>query len=50
MEKLKVGEYLIIGEPGDYRVMEQFGSYRMLKKRFKTVKQAQTRIEQMTRA
>lgn len=46
-EKIKVGNYLIIGTSGDYRVMEQFGNYRMLKKVFKTVEQAKKRIEVM---
>ena len=39
-EKIRVGNYLIIGEQGDWSVMEQFGGYRMLKKKFKTVEKA----------
>lgn len=50
MQKIKIGAYLIIGETGDYRVMEQFGAYRMLKKHFKTILQAEERIEQLVRA
>ncbi len=46
-EKIKVGNYLIIGVKGDYSVMEQFGSYRMLKKKFKTIEKATKRIEDM---
>jgi len=46
-EKIRVGDYLIIGVVGDYSVMEQFGDYRMLKKRFKTIKRATQAIEGM---
>lgn len=44
-ERHEVGNYLIVGTPGAYRVMENFGSYRMLKKVFKTVNAATKRIE-----
>lgn len=44
-EKYYFGKYLVIGVSGDYQVMEQFGGYRMLKKKFKTVEQAKKRIE-----
>lgn len=44
-EKHYFGNYLVIGVAGDYNIMEQFGSYRMLKKKFKTVEQAKKRIE-----
>lgn len=47
-EKHYFGKYLVIGISGDYQVMEQFGNYRMLKKKFKTVEQAKKRIEQMS--
>lgn len=49
IEKIRVGKYLIIGNHKDYRVMEQFGDYRMLKKVFKTVEQAKARIATMQR-
>lgn len=49
-EKHYVGDYLIIGIPGDYKVMEQFGSYRMLKKIFKTVEQATARATMLMEA
>ena len=47
MEKIKVGEYLVIGDVGDYQVMEQFGDYRMLKKKFKTTKLAIKKAESL---
>lgn len=47
--KVKVGDYLIIGESGDFSVMEQFGNYRMLKKKFKTIESAKKRIELMSK-
>ncbi len=46
-EKHRIGNYLVIGNPGNYKVMQQFGSYRMLKKTFKTLAAATTRAEQM---
>lgn len=46
-EKHYFGKYLVIGVTGDYQIMEQFGAYRMLKKKFKTVEQAKKRIEVM---
>ncbi len=49
-EKIRVGDYLVIGSDRDWRVMEQFGSYRMLAKRFHTQKAAVTRAEQMNTA
>lgn len=48
-EKIKVGNYLVIGEAGDYSVMEQFGNYRMLKKKFKTTKKAIETAEAMNK-
>lgn len=39
--------YKIVGEPGDYQIMEQFGNYRMMKKKFKTIEKATERIKQM---
>lgn len=44
-EKYYFGKYLVIGVVGEYQVMEQFGDYRMLKKKFKTVEQAKKRIK-----
>ena len=46
-EKHYIANYLIIGTPGDYRVMEQFDGYRMLKKVFRTVEEATLRINKM---
>lgn len=46
-ERHEVGNYLVVGVPGNYRVMENFGSYRMLKKVFKTLKSASARAEAM---
>ena len=46
-EKYYTGNYLVIGVKGDYQVMEQFGSYRMLKKKFKTVEKAKKCAESM---
>lgn len=36
VEKERVGDYLVIGRPGSWNVMEQFGSYRMLRKACKS--------------
>lgn len=46
-EKIHVGQYLVIGNGNEWRLMEQFGQYRMLKKVFKTSKAAVARAEQM---
>ncbi len=40
-------EYKIVGEHGDYQILECFGSYRLSKKRFKTIEKATERIIQM---
>jgi hypothetical protein len=49
LEKIPVGRYLVIGSGRDWRVMEQFGAFRMLKKVFvtqaATVKRAQVLAE-----
>jgi hypothetical protein len=46
--KIPVGtRYLVIGEGNEWKVMEQFGSYRMLKKTFKTQAAAVRRAEAM---
>lgn len=49
-EKVYIGRYLVIGSGRDWRVMEQFDSYRMLKKVFLTqaaaTKRAQTMADQ----
>lgn len=49
-ERIDVGRYRVIGEPGLYRVMEGFGSYRMLKKKFRTRDAAVKRAEEMDAA
>lgn len=46
-EKVHVGRYLVIGSGRDWRVMEQFGNFRMLKKKFITVAAAKKRAEAM---
>jgi hypothetical protein len=46
-EHVRVGDYLVIGGLDGWRVMEQFGSYRVLKKVFKTVAAATKRAEAM---
>lgn len=38
-------KYRIVGEPGNYQIVEQFGSYRISKKRFKTPQKALERIK-----
>jgi hypothetical protein len=45
--RVPVGRYLVIGNEGEWKVMEQFGSYRMLKKTFKTQAAAVARAEAM---
>lgn len=47
-ERHIVGDYLVVGTPGAYRVLENFGSYRALKKVFKRLPAAIKRAEQMT--
>lgn len=47
-ERYPVGRYLVIGAPGEYRVMEQFGSFRMLAKKFKTAQAATKRAQQLS--
>lgn len=37
-------EYKIIGEPGDFQIIEQFGAYRISKKHFKTIEDAAAKI------
>lgn len=49
-ERYEVGQYLVVGEPKQYRVMENFGSYRMLKKVFKTLDSARKRAVQLNEA
>lgn len=46
-ERYEVGQYLVIGRPGEYQILENFGSYRISKKRFKTVAAATKRILEM---
>ena len=46
-EKIQVGDYLVIGQGREWRVMEQFGAYRMLKKKFTTSAAAVKRAEVM---
>lgn len=46
-ERHEVGRYLVVGRPGEYQVMENFGTYRISKKRFKTLSAATKRAEQM---
>ena len=41
-------QYKIVEDDNDWRVVENFGSYRILKKKFKTIQQAKKRIDQMT--
>jgi hypothetical protein len=48
--KVPVGRYLVIGNDGEWKVMEQFGSYRMLKKTFKTQRAAEARALAMDEA
>ena len=38
-------KYKIVGEPGDYQIMEQFGAYRLSKKRYKTIEKATEAIK-----
>jgi hypothetical protein len=45
--KVTVGRYRVIGEGNAWKVMELFGSYRMLKKTFKTQAAAVARAEAM---
>jgi hypothetical protein len=45
--KAVIGRYAVIGQPGDWHVMEQFGAYRMLAKTFKTQAAAEKRAEMM---
>lgn len=42
--------YKIVGEAGDYQVMEQFGAYRISRKRFKTTEAAIKYINKMQQA
>ena len=44
-----VGGYIVMGTAGEFRVMENGGSYRMLKKVFKTFEQAAKRAEAMSK-
>jgi hypothetical protein len=46
-ERHEVGTYLVVGRPGEYQVMENFGAYRISKKRFKTLTSAVKRAEAM---
>lgn len=46
-ERHIVGDYLVTGTPGNYRVLENFGSYRALKRVFKKLPPALARAEQM---
>ena len=43
-------QYKIVGEPGDYQIMEQFGAYRLSKKRFKTHEAAIKHIYKLEKA
>ena len=45
--KHRVGNYLVTGNDNDWRVMEQFGNYRMLKKVFKTADKAIARATEL---
>lgn len=47
MTRIEVGQYLVVGEPGDYQVMENFRPYRVSRKRFKTVASATKRAKAM---
>ncbi|WP_159014998.1 hypothetical protein [Streptomyces europaeiscabiei] len=46
-QKHIVGNYAVIGKDGDWRVMEQFGSYRILKKKFKSLEKAIERAKSL---
>jgi hypothetical protein len=46
-ERYEVGSYLVVGVPGEYQVIENFGTYRITKKRFKTVAAATKRAQQI---
>lgn len=46
-QEVRDGRYIIIGMEDGYRLMEKFGAYRMLKKRFRTVEAAIKRAEIM---
>jgi hypothetical protein len=48
--KIHVGNYLVIGSGRDWRVMEQSGSFRMLKKVFLTAAAAEKRAQAMNKA
>lgn len=48
--KVHVGNYLVIGSGREWRVMEQSGGYRMLRKVFVTQAAAEKRAEAMDRA
>lgn len=39
--------YKVVGDVGDYQILECFGDYRLSKKRYKTIEKAIERIEQM---
>lgn len=43
VERVHVGEYLVVGSGAEWRVMEQFGSFRMLKKVFSSRRAAESR-------
>lgn len=49
IEHYKHGRYSIVGNVGDYQVREDFGSYRLMKKKFKTVNSAKLRIDSLER-
>lgn len=39
--------YKVVGDDGDYQILEYFGDYRLGKRHFKTIEKAIERIEQM---
>jgi hypothetical protein len=45
--KIRVGDYLAIGSEKEWKVMEQFGDYRMLKKTFTTQAAALARAKKL---
>lgn len=41
-------EYRIVGDLGEYQIAENFGNYRLLKKKFKTIEEAQDQAKRMS--
>lgn len=42
--------YKVVGDPGDYQILEMFGAYRLSKKRYKTIEKATETIKKMEEA